>query len=73
MKELDKAKGAKDWQWEECLWDSFIETVRQLQHGGIEKQPTTTNEEPLQNNWAKLLSNTTTIQLVENEQTSDVN
>jgi hypothetical protein len=26
------------------LWDSFIETIRQLQHSGVEKQPTTINE-----------------------------
>jgi hypothetical protein len=29
-RELVKAKGAKDWQQEKCLWDSFIETIRQL-------------------------------------------
>jgi hypothetical protein len=43
-KELVKAKGTKDWQWKKHLWNSFIETIRQLQHGGIEKQPATTNK-----------------------------
>jgi hypothetical protein len=36
-RELVKAKGAKDWQQEEHLWDSFIEVVKQLQHGGTDK------------------------------------
>ncbi len=43
-KELVKAKGIEDWQWKEHLWNSFIETIRQLQHGGIEKQLATTNK-----------------------------
>jgi hypothetical protein len=34
-----KTKGAKDWQRKERLWDSFIETMRLLQHGEIDKQP----------------------------------
>jgi hypothetical protein len=42
-----KAKGAKDWQQENRLLDSFIEIVRQLQHGGTDKQPTIINEESL--------------------------
>jgi hypothetical protein len=68
-----KAKGAKDWQQEKCLWDSFIEIVRQLQHGGTNKQPTIINEDSLQSNWARLLYNSTTTQLVENNQTGDAN
>jgi hypothetical protein len=47
-RESIKAKGVEDWQWKEHLWDSFIETVRKLQHGENDKQTTTTNEEPLQ-------------------------
>jgi len=27
-KEVVKTKGTKDWQQEEHLWDSFIETIR---------------------------------------------
>ncbi len=46
--------------------DPFNETERQLQCGGIEKQPTTTNEKPLRNNWVGLLNNTSTVQSVEN-------
>jgi len=46
-RELVKAKGIEDWQWKKRLWDSFIETIRQLQCGGTEKQPTKTNEESL--------------------------
>jgi hypothetical protein len=50
--ELIKAKGAKDRQQKEHLRDSFIETMRRLHCGGTNKQPTTTNEKPLQNNKA---------------------
>ncbi len=50
-----KAKGAKDWQQEEHLWDSFIETIRQLQHNGAKNQPTTINEGLLQSNWLDCL------------------
>jgi hypothetical protein len=49
-RELVKAKGVEDWQQEECLQDSFIEIVRQLQHSGAKNQPTTINEGSLQNN-----------------------
>ncbi len=49
-RELVKAKGVEDWQQEECLRDLFIEIVRQLQHSGVENQPTTINEGSLQNN-----------------------
>jgi hypothetical protein len=31
-KELVKAKGAEEWQQEECLQDYFIEIIKQLQH-----------------------------------------
>ncbi len=37
------------------------------------KQPTTTNEEPLQSNQARLLDNSPTNQLVENNQINDEN
>ncbi len=43
----DVAEGAKDWQQKNHLQDSFIKIVRHLQCGGIDKQCTTTNEEPL--------------------------
>ncbi len=33
-----------------CLQDSFIETIKQLQHGENDKQPTTTSKESLQSN-----------------------
>ncbi len=66
-----KAKGAEDWQQELCLRDSFIEITRQLQNGGVDKQPITINEELLQINWARLLDNSTTTQSVENNRTSD--
>lgn len=36
-RKLVKIKGAKDWQQEECLRDLFIEIIRQLQYGGIDK------------------------------------
>ncbi len=65
-RELVKAKGAKDWQQEEHLQYSFIEIVRQLQHGGINKQPIIINEESLQSNWVGLLDNPIIIQLVKN-------
>jgi hypothetical protein len=48
-----------------CLRDSFIEIAKQLQNGGIDKQPIIINEESLQSNWARLLDNSTT-QSVEN-------
>ncbi len=34
-----KAKRIENWQQEEHLQDSFIEIVKQLQHGGTDKQP----------------------------------
>jgi prephenate dehydrogenase len=46
-RKLVKAKGAKDWQREERLHDSFVKIVKQLQRGGTNKQPTITNKEPL--------------------------
>jgi hypothetical protein len=42
-----KAKGVEDWQQKKHLQDLNIEIVRQLQHGGTNKQPTTINKEPL--------------------------
>jgi hypothetical protein len=36
-RELVKAKRIEDWQQEEHLQDSFIEMVKQLQHGGTDK------------------------------------
>jgi hypothetical protein len=39
-----KTKGVEDWQQEEHLWDSFIETIIQLQHDGARKQLATINE-----------------------------
>jgi len=41
-----------------------MENARQLSHGGIEKQHATINEGLLLNNWARLLDNYTTTQLV---------
>jgi hypothetical protein len=61
-RDLIKAKGAKNWQQKEHLWDSFIENIRQVQHGGNEKQLATINEGLLQSNWVGLLDNSTTIQ-----------
>ncbi len=49
-RELVKTKGVEDWQQEKCLHDSFIETIRQLQHSGAKNQPTTINEGSLQSN-----------------------
>ncbi len=60
-----KTKGAKYWQQEERLLVLFIEIVRQLQHSGVENQPTTINEGSLQNNWVGLPNNLATTQLVE--------
>jgi hypothetical protein len=40
-RELIKAKGIEDWQQEEHLQDSFIKTIRQLQHSKAEKQHAT--------------------------------
>ncbi len=61
-----KAKGLEDWQQEKCLRYSFIKTIKQLQRGGTNKQPTTANEEPLQSNWVGLFDNSITTQLIEN-------
>ncbi len=72
-RELVKAKGVEDLQQEKHLWDSFIETLRQLQHGGVEKQLATVDEGLLQNNWVGLPNNFTTTQLNENNQTGKVN
>ncbi len=63
----------EDWQQEEHLRDSYIETIRQLQHGGTNKQPSIINEESLQSNWVGLPDNSTIIQPVENNQIGDVN
>jgi hypothetical protein len=63
----------EDWQQEEHLWDSYIETIRQLQHGGTNKQPNIINEESLQSNRVGLPDNSTIIQPVENNQIGDVN
>jgi len=41
---LVKTKGAKEWQQEEHRLDFFIETIKQLQHSGAEKQHATINE-----------------------------
>jgi hypothetical protein len=49
-RKLIKIKRAKDWQQEEHLWDSFTETIRQLQHGENDEQNSTTNKEPLESN-----------------------
>jgi hypothetical protein len=46
-KELVKAKGVEYWQLEECLWDSFIDTIRYLQHDDNDKQPNTITKEQL--------------------------
>ncbi len=72
-RESIKAKGAEKWQQEKHLQDSFIKTIRQLQHSWAEKQPTTINESSLQSSWVRLLDNPTTIQLVERNQTNEVN
>ncbi len=72
-KELIKAKGTEDWQQKEHLWYSFIEIIRELQHDGIDKQPTIINEESLYGNWVGLPNNSTIIQQIENNQTGDVN
>ncbi len=50
-----------------------IETIKQLQHGGIDKQLATINEGLLQSNWVGLLDNFTTIQPGENNQTNETN
>jgi hypothetical protein len=75
FKERDpiKAKGAKDWQQEKHLWDSFIENIKQVQHGGTKKQLATINEGLLQSNWVGLLDNSTTIQPSENNWTDEIN
>jgi hypothetical protein len=72
-RELVKTKGAKEWQQEECLHDSVIETIKQLQHSGAKKQHAIINEGSLYNNWAGLPDNSTTIQSVVNNQTGEVN
>jgi hypothetical protein len=63
-RESIKAKGAEEWEQEKHLRDSFIKTIKQLQHiySGAKKQPTTINESSLQSNWVRLLDNPTTIQ-----------
>ncbi len=72
-RELVKAKGAEEWEQKKHLRNSFIKTIRQLQHNGAEKQPITINESSLQSNWIRLFENPTTIQLVERNQTCEVN
>ncbi len=57
-----KTKGVKEWQQEECIQDSSIEIVKELQHSGAKKQPIIINEGSLQNNWARLLDNSTMTQ-----------
>ncbi len=64
-RELVKTRGAKDWQQEKCLWDLFIEIVKQLQHSGAENQHTTINEGLLQSNWVGSPNNPATTKLVE--------
>jgi hypothetical protein len=39
-----KVKGTEDWQEEKHLQDSFMETIRELQQGGIDKQHATINK-----------------------------
>jgi hypothetical protein len=34
-KEPVKAKGAKEWQQEKCIWDSFIETIKHCNIVGL--------------------------------------
>jgi len=72
-RELVKTKGAKKWQQEEHLQDFFIETIRQLQHNGVEKQPAIINEGSLQSNWVRLLDNSTMTQLVVSNQIDEMN
>ncbi len=57
---------------EERLCDSFVEIVRQLQHGKNEKQTTMTPSEPLQLTWARLLKTTNVNQMIESNQTSEM-
>jgi hypothetical protein len=59
-KELVKTKGVKEWQQEECIWDSFIETIKHYNIVGLK-----TNLLPsgsLQSNWVGLLDNLATTQ-----------
>jgi hypothetical protein len=72
-RELIKSKRAEEWQQEEHLRIFFIETIKQLQHSGIEKQPVTVNESSLQNNWVGLLNNPTMTQPVVSNQINEVN
>jgi len=51
----------------------FIETVKQLQHSGAGKQPTTINEGSLQSNWAGLPNNPTMTQPIKNNWISEAN
>jgi hypothetical protein len=54
------------------LGGSFDYDFTQSQCGENGKQPTTTTKEQLQNNWSRLLNNSTIIQSVENNQTREV-
>ncbi len=67
-----KSKGSKDWQKEECLWNLYIETVKQLKHNGAKNQPTTINE-GLLHIWVKLPDNPTTTKPIERNQTCETN
>ncbi len=72
-RELIKTKGAKDWQEEKHIQDSFIEIIRHLQHDELKKQLATINDSSLQNNGAGLPDNPTTTQLIESNRTSEAN
>jgi hypothetical protein len=72
-RESVKAKGVKDWQQDEHLRNLYIEIVRQLQHSGARKQPTTINEGSLQSNWARLPNNLTMTQPIKNNRISETN
>ncbi len=49
-RELIKAKGIEIWQEKKCLQGHLLKLSKQLQNGGIDKQPTIINEESLQSN-----------------------
>ncbi len=72
-RELVNTKGVKELQQEECLWDSFIEIVRKLQHSGVEKQVVIINEGSLQSNWVGLPNNPTMTQPIVSNRTSEMN
>jgi hypothetical protein len=47
--------------------------LNNYKHDGAKKQLATINESSLQNNWAELLDNPTTTQLVESNRTGETN